>query len=406
MRRETSIVVIVLTLLFEARADVLDKVNDTLSIRDSKHDFQLQLSGLVDLETYFIDQRPPALIDSGPGFLFNPRLSIFLDVNWTKHFYFFSQVRIDRGFDPGTNDSVEVRADEYFMRFNPRDDNVIQFQIGKFATAVGNWVPRHNSWENPFINAPLPYENVTPVADREAPSSRADFAERHNDFDENYERNPIMWGPNYTSGAAILGTVDKFDYRVEIKNAPISSRPDSWDITQIGLDHPTFSGRVDLRPSPTWTFGVSSSFGPYMRPEARVTLPRGSHIDDFDQITIAQDASFAWRHFQLWAEVFETRFEVPRVGNADTLAYYLEARYKLTPQLFAAVRWNQQFFSNVSDGASGRFGWGNDVWRTDAALGYRFTNYLQAKLQYSFTHQHAELQQGEQLVAAQLTLRF
>jgi hypothetical protein len=44
-----------------------------------------------------------------------------------------------------------------------------------------------------------------------------------------------------------------------------------------------------------------------------------------------------------WAEVFETRFEVPNVGNAD-LSYYLEAKYKITPQLFVALRWNQQLY--------------------------------------------------------------
>jgi hypothetical protein len=50
--------------------------------------------------------------------------------------------------------------------------------------------------------------------------------------------------------------------------------------------------------------------------------------------------------------------------------------------------------------------WGNNVWRIDAALGYRFTNYLQAKLQYSLTHQDTDIQEGEHLAAVQLTLKF
>ena len=50
--------------------EFLDQLNQALSIRDRQIDFQLQISGLVDLETYFIDQRPPALIDAGKGFLF------------------------------------------------------------------------------------------------------------------------------------------------------------------------------------------------------------------------------------------------------------------------------------------------------------------------------------------------
>jgi len=42
----------------------------------------------------------------------------------------------------------------------------------------------------------------------------------------------------------------------------------------------------------------------------------------------------------------------------------------------------------------------------DAALGYRFDRHLQAKLQYAFSRQTGRLQQGQQLVAAQVTLKF
>jgi hypothetical protein len=42
----------------------------------------------------------------------------------------------------------------------------------------------------------------------------------------------------------------------------------------------------------------------------------------------------------------------------------------------------------------------------DLALGYRFARHLQAKIQYSFNHRHTSLQQGEHLVAAQVTMKF
>jgi hypothetical protein len=48
--------------------------------------------------------------------------------------------------------------------------------------------------------------------------------------------------------------------------------------------------------------------------------------------------------------------------------------------------------------------WGNDTWRIDAALGYRFTNYLQAKLQYSFTQTSEKT--APHLIATQLTFKF
>ena len=50
--------------------------------------------------------------------------------------------------------------------------------------------------------------------------------------------------------------------------------------------------------------------------------------------------------------------------------------------------------------------WGNDIWRGDAVVGYRFTNYFQVKLQYSLTHQDTARQEGEHLVAGQFTIKF
>lgn len=46
-----------------------------------------------------------------------------------------------------------------------------------------------------------------------------------------------------------------------------------------------------------------------------------------------------------------------------------------------------------------------DIERIDAALGYRFTNYLQGKVQDSVSRQ-APAQEGEHLVAFQITAKF
>ena len=413
MRRKIDIlcVAIVFVLAREAGADLLDRVNDALSIRDPQSHFQLQLSGLIDFEGYFIDQRAPGLIETDDSFLFNPRVSLFLDAQWTSHWYFFGQLRIDRGFDP-SDQGAQIRLDEYFLRYTPLDHPWISFQVGKFATVVGNWTPRHLSWDNPFINAPLPYEHVTGIWDSAAPDDVDDLlAWAHvgeydsGDYSDKYLRLPIIWGTSYASGFAVLGTVDKFDYAIEIKNSALASRPESWDVTNVGFENPTVSSRIGFRPNEMWNFGFSTSAGPYLLSQAASTLPRGHDIDDYRELLLGQDISFAWHHWQLWAEFYETRFEVARIGNADTFAYYLEAKYKFTPQLFGALRWNQQLFGTVPD-AGTRVQWGNDTWRVDAAAGYRFTNYLQGKLQYSFTHEDIKIQQGEQLIAVQVTIKF
>lgn len=178
------------------------------------------------------------------------------------------------------------------------------------------------------------------------------------------------------------------------------------DATQIGFEHPTFSGRIGFQPNQAWNLGVSASDGPYFRPEAAPTLPVGRTIGDYHEFLLGQDISYAVHHLQLWAEFYQVRFQVPRVGNADTFAYYFEGKYKFTPQLFGALRWNQQLFGTVPDGAGGSMRWGHDLWRIDTSLGYRFTAHTQLKLQYSFQDENSDSRDLVHTLAAQFTLRF
>jgi hypothetical protein len=383
--------------------DLLDRFDTALTISAFQDKLRARLSGTLDLEIYHFDQPAPGLINSSIDTLFNPRLTLFLDTQVGSQIYFFAQSRLDRGFDP-SNHGAQVRLDEYAVRITPWDDGRFTIQIGKFATVVGNWVPRHLSWENPFINAPLVYENVTAINDKVAPASPLNFVHR---FDNGkYDFNPVIWGPNYTSGISVSGRLGQFDYAAEMKNSSVSSRPESWNVTAIGFDHPSVNARVGFRPNQMWNFGLSVSDGSYLRPEAEGTLPRGRDIGDYRELVVGQDASFAWHHLQVWAEFYEARFEVPRVGDVDTFAYYFEAKYKFTPQLFGAVRWNQQLFGSVANNAGGNIRWGQDLGRVDAAVGYRFTTHTQLKLQYSFQQETTGPRDDNHTLAAQFTVRF
>lgn len=394
-----------------AYGGLLEQIESKLSVNLFQDRVRLRLNGLLDFEGYFLDQPTPALIYAEDDFLFNPRLTVFLDAQIGSHLSAFAQVRVDRAFDP-TDDGAELRLDDYAIILSPWKDNRLTLKAGKFATVIGNWVPRHYSWENPFINAPLPYENLTAIWDTAGPRNVDHFLAwghvgEHDDGDysDKHLRNPVIWGPAYGTGFAISGSVGRFDYAAEIKNAALTSRPEHWDLTARGLENPTFSGRVGLRPNEMWNLGLSGSAGPYLLSGAAPSLPAGRSFGDYRQFVISQDASFAWRHLQLWAEVFASRFEVPNVGDADVLTYYLEAKYKITAQLFAALRWNQQFFGTISDEGNA-VPWGNDISRGDAVVGYRFTNYLQLKAQYSLSYEAEALHRAGHVASGQLTVKF
>ena len=384
--------------------ELIDQVDSQLTFSSPDYDLRARVSGTLDNEFYHFNQPSPGLIDTRSDNLFNPRLTLFLDGQLGSKIYFFAHSRLDRGFDP-TDQGAQIRADEYAIRVTPWEDGRFNIQVGKFATVVGNWVSRHLSWDNPFVNAPLVYENVTGISDKVPPVSKRDFVTGFNPI-EKYEYNSVIWGPSYTSGISVSGRVEQFDYAVEMKNASLSSRPSSWNITTDGFDRPALDGRIGFRPAEPWNFGLSAAGGWYFLTQAEPTLPLGRDIYDYHQFLIGQDASFAWHHLQLWAECYEARFEVPHAGNADTLAYYLEAKYKFTPQLFGALRWNQQIFNTIDTGQNSLGHWSPDLVRLDLAAGYRFTAHTQLKLQYSFQQETSGTADHTHLFAAQFTVRF
>ena len=384
--------------------EFLDRLDERLTFTALDDAIRARVSGTLDLEFYAFQQPPPGLINASGNTLFNPRLTLFFDSQVGPHVYLFSQARFDRRFDPTDHHGAEVRLDEYALRVTPWQDGRFSVQIGKFATVTGDWVQRHLSWDNPFINAPLAYENTTPLSDLWAPYTYYPYI--GSQVRSKYEYLPLVWGPSYASGASIAGRIWKFEFAAEVKNAALSSRPESWDATRINFAHPTFSGRFGFRPNEMWNFGFSASDGAYFRPDAEPTLPEGKGIGDYYQTLLAQDISFAWRHFQFWAEFHEARFNVPTLGNADTFAYYLEAKYKFTPQLFGAVRWGQQFFSDVPIGYGVEIPWSHNISRIEAAVTYRFTPHTQLKAQYILQHEDDRPRDLNHTVAAQLTVRF
>lgn len=397
-----------------AEDDFFDRLREVLTVSAAEGRVRARVSGLLDLEGYDLQQPAPGLIGSAARRLFVPRLSTFVDAQLGPRVYAFAQVRADRGFDAGDG-PLAVRLDEYALRMRPFPGRHFNLQIGRFGTVVGNWVNRHGSWSDPFITAPLPYENLTGMWDSEAVSSTGQLLRWANlrgplptpaeAAAEKSLRLPIVWGPSYATGVAVSGDLGRFRYAAELKLGSLSSSPEAWLHAREQRHHPTVSARLAWRPSQTWEIGASASEGSYLREPAESTMARGFNRGDYRQRVVAQDIVFAWRHLQVWTEIYACRFEIPRVGDADTVAYYAEAKYKFTPQFAGALRWSQQIFGTLPErGVQQR--WGRDVWRIDAAPSYRFTPNTQLKLQVGLQRGGDGAQTFTRTLGTQFTVRF
>jgi len=386
-----------------ARGDALERLDDALDFRTTDGAARATVSLFADVTTYVPDAPPPTLLFSDDDVFLAPRLSALLDANIGAHVAFRAQANVDRGFDPGEARHGDARLDEYALIVDARGDGKVVLELGKLATRFGAFRDEHFARDNPLITAPLIYEDVVPINDRAAPASIAAFTARRNSRDLHDAWVPIVWGPSYATGAALLARSDSLELAVEIKNRALSSRPATWADGTLDFDAPTLTGRIAWHPGFAWTLGGSASRGAYLQDEAQPTLPAGKHVDDYDQTTFGGDARFERHGLAIATEIVHAAFDVPGIGTVSVMSGYIEAKQKLGPQLWLAARWNQ----SASDGGPpGDDEWDRAVRRLDVGLGYRFDRRVAAKLQYSFVDQAGRDTNGDHLLAAQLTMQL
>src|SRR5262249_14113719 len=136
-RRRVKLAVIFgcIGIAFTAHAqEFLDRVDQMLSLSVLNDQVRAHLSVTLALEVYNFQQPAPGLIDSHSDTLFNPRLTLFLDAQAGSQIYAFTQVRLDRNFDPRDHGGAQLRLEEYAVRVTPWEDGRFTIQIGKFAT--------------------------------------------------------------------------------------------------------------------------------------------------------------------------------------------------------------------------------------------------------------------------------
>ncbi|MFO1449439.1 MAG: hypothetical protein U1F61_14895 [Opitutaceae bacterium] len=397
-----------------AADDFFDRLGENLTFVSPGGAGAARLSGTLDLEHYVFPHPAPGLVFASGNTLFNPRLSLYVDAQWGERTYVFAQGRVDRGFDP-TAGNLQARIDEYAVRFAVLKNGRLGLQVGRFATVVGRWVRRHGSWEQPFVTAPLAYENLTGIWDSAAPRTTEvllawahvrPFPSVPDEFTDKHLRLPMIWGPSYAHGVAAFGDWGPFDLAVEVKNAALSSRPEAWDLDRARWRHPTLSARLGYRPNVMWEGGLSASTGAFLDPLAARFLPPGRSLSDYRQTLLAADLSFASRRWEVWTEWAASRFQLAGVGNADTAAGFVEVKRKLAPQWSVAARLNRQIFGRLTDARGQRVKWGRELWRLDFAPTYRFSAHLQLKVQYSVERRDTTATRTVHTLSSQATLRF
>lgn len=363
------------------------------------------IGGSLENTLWLSNDVPPAFLEFDDGYFFNPRLSLSLDYQPDPHFFFHATLRADRGFDPGTRPDGEVRLDELMIRYRPFGENSLNFQVGKFPTVVGNWVPNHNYYDDPFLLAPLPYSAINGVHVNNPNGSSPQAIENRSNtpgstihsLKENWSS--IIWGPAYSNGFSIFGSSETLDYAFEVRNASLGAQPSEWDFGDGDFTTPTLSARLGYRPDAAWAFGLSCSHGYYLNTNASDVLPSGTDRSDFTQSLVGLDMRWAHHDWILSGEAFYTTYNTLH-EDFHTFSYYLQARYKAAPGLWLAGRFGQTVSDEVSVPSGGESSWAPDLIRAELALGWRITPELLLKTQYAYTFVSNDVSEPSQNLAA------
>ncbi len=362
-----------------------------LGIRLFDDALEARLRATLDLEWYQIETEPTGLLlESRPfgNFRFLASGEVFVGNFATG----LVELRADRGIEPA-DQSAEARLQQGFARLSVPglgDSATLSLQLGVFATPFGNFVSRSDSWSNPLVRWPLPYDHRTTLLHAENPFRVVFAANRHDliswrswrEFPEDlWGGDPMIWQGVWGLGAMLFGSWGRFTGALALMNSALSGTPDGWTrMPEIPDDlniHARIAARVEFG---TWV-GLSTSYGPWLPEDAQPFAPTRK-INTFYQRTVGADLEFARGHMQTFAEVIYTVWEEPvgtlptgwRGAEVSSLGSYLESRVKLVfldPSLFVAARIGYVANGKIRDDTTGRRRrWDRDQARFELGLGY------------------------------------
>lgn len=395
--------------VFDALSQAMQEVGDLLATGDPDGSWTLAIDPWIDQTIWFYTQPPPDFLQSASNVLYAPAINLMGTATLGKAFDFTVYAMASRGFDP-TDESMEMILNEYFATVRPFESRVLSLRAGQFGTCFGQWNRRFLSFENPLIDAPVPYGWMTSVGDgTSVPANPGVGAQlgRKNKADNVSAWNPVIWGPSYTSGISAFGVIPawdqaQFDWACELKNASLSSRPSEWQFWDRNLASPTVTARVGARPDARWKLGASFSRGSYLlsdpiaRPGTTIT-----NAGSYDQTTWGIDLSYAHQWFEVWSEFIWNTFDQPALGNLNSFSFFVEGRFNVATDMWLSARWNSQFYGELSGQT-----WDNNVERIDVGGGVRLNDSFTFKVQMSHTNESGNVGQGEWYGATQLIMEF
>ncbi|MCH7934878.1 MAG: hypothetical protein IIC36_12880 [Gemmatimonadetes bacterium] len=360
---------------------------------------QLQISGQADLIAKAGTDRLGLNRNfRGDGSFNEMRVRLFARRWITEHIGVFAEFLFDIDAQP--------RLQGAYLVLNELGDlEWLNARIGLAPPLIGNFGLRSTYFNtNPLTGVPMVWQHRTTL-DLEGTASNEDLVARKA---SNQRALPMLYETCWNIQWEILGEIGRFEYSLGVTPGSLSN-----PLTSRGDDGIQVLARVGIEPTLGFRIGASAAVGPYIgRAQSARDTPSSfpGSPTDYVQRLVGYDFEYSRGKVRIFSEAYWNSWEAPLVTELLKMwGGYAEARYDIAPGLFASARYGRLWFGDISatsDGLGERVKWDDEVWRWEAALGYRLIREILVKLDW----QHTEFVTGGNaalnLLALQLSAVF
>ena len=362
-------------------------------------------------------------LPSGPVTAFDGRLSVGAEVAATfgaeDHIAYFNytdyehntlrmfRIALAAAWRPATRIELvgEVRSEDFdhirpyaaFVRLRPWPAHAFDVQVGRIPPSFGAYGRRAYQSDNGFIGYPLAYQYLTSLRPDAIPATVADLlVMRGRGWQSSFPVGSQEPGPGVPLVSAF-----RWDTGVQAHweghNVDVTGRVTAGTLAapraRDDNDGKQLSGRVAVRPAVGLVLGASAARGAFLANDVLALLPDPEM--PHAQTAFAADGEYSRDHWLVRGELIWSRWNMPLLTpqtneDLDALAGWIEGRYRITPRIVAAARFDRLAFSDVQAGAGVVRTWEAGVRRYEADAGY----YLQRNLLLRVAVQHNDRSGG------------
>ncbi len=329
------------------------------------------------------------------------RANLQLELRVSERFAVLTEIR--------TDNFERVEAYAWYARISPWRGRVVDIQVGRVPPVFGAFSRRRYEADNPLIGYPLGYQYATNIRPDAAPAGLAELR----DMRARGAKTRYSVGNREVAPGLSLFNPIRWDTGIQLR---VGDRPVelALALTQGTLGNPRVSddnpgkqlaGRVRVEPTPHFVWGVSGSRGRYDTRELQGALVARGQGGALFQTAFGVDGEISAGDWILRSEAIWSRWDSATLAtDLDSVAAFVEARYKIRPGLYAAARLDHLTFGRVD--VSEPFRWDAPVSRIETGVGYYWHRQFLTKLSFQHNERDGGRRSSDSFVAVQAVFWF